>query len=71
MIFRTGSVLIVGKCDENTLIYIYEFIKNLLITEFKEINVKNNDPIKEINKKKKKLKKRSIYYEEIHKNIIV
>ena len=61
MIFRTGSVLIVGKCDENTLIYIYEFIKNLLITEYYEINVKNIDIVKDV-KKKKKLKKRTIYF---------
>ena len=64
MIFRTGSVLIVGKCDENTLIYIYEFIKNLLITEYMEINVKNTEPVKDANKKKKKVKKRSIFYGE-------
>ena len=37
MIFRTGSVLIVGKCDENVLITIYEFLKNILTTEFKSI----------------------------------
>ena len=61
MIFRTGSVLIVGKCDENILIYIYEFIKNLLITEYQEINVKNTDITKNSNKKKK-LKKRTIYF---------
>ena len=61
MIFRTGSVLIVGKCDENILIYIYEFIKNLLIIEYKEINVKNTDVVKD-SSKKKKLKKRSIYF---------
>ena len=61
MIFRTGGVLIVGKCDENILIYIYEFIKNLLITEYQEINVKNTDITKNSNKKKK-LKKRTIYF---------
>jgi len=37
MIFRTGSILIVGKCDENVLLIIYEFLKNLLITEFSQI----------------------------------
>ena len=37
MIFRTGSVLIVGKCDENVLIIIYEFLKNILMKEFKSI----------------------------------
>ena len=37
MIFRTGSVLIVGKCSENILKSIYEFIKNLLEIEFHKI----------------------------------
>ena len=37
MIFRTGSVLIVGMCEENVLIEIYEFLKGLLKAEFNEI----------------------------------
>jgi hypothetical protein len=41
MIFRTGSVLIVGKCVDETLVLIYEFIKNLLISEYDEICQKN------------------------------
>jgi len=40
MIFRTGSVLIVGKCDENVLMLIYEFLKTILNNEFKNINQK-------------------------------
>ena len=30
MIFRTGSVLIVGQCNENVLYKIYKFISNIL-----------------------------------------
>lgn len=37
MIFRTGSVLIVGKCDENVLLLIYEFLKIILNNEYKNI----------------------------------
>ena len=37
MIFRTGSVLIVGKCEESILIEIYEFIKIILNNEYKHI----------------------------------
>ena len=37
MIFRTGSVLIVGKCTEEILYVIYEFIKNVLGTEYATI----------------------------------
>ena len=58
MIFRTGSVLIVGKCTEKILYYIYNFIKNLLIDEF--INIATEIlPIKKI-EKNKKLKKKII-----------
>lgn len=57
MIFRTGSVLIVGKCDEDVLIKIYEFLKALLITEYNNIGQKR--AIEDIvNKKDKKTKLR-------------
>ena len=39
MIFRTGSVLIVGKCDEDVLYEIYDFLKNLLLTEYKQVGI--------------------------------
>ena len=38
MIFRTGSVLMVGKCGEYIIKYIYGFLKDLLYKEFHEIN---------------------------------
>jgi hypothetical protein len=41
MIFRTGSVLIVGKCCENDIKQIYVFIKNMLITEYSKIVIPN------------------------------
>lgn len=37
MIFRTGSVLIVGMCEENILNDIYTFLTNLLKTEFEHV----------------------------------
>ena len=37
MIFRTGSVLIVGKCNEDVLHKIYEFIRTMLETEYMTI----------------------------------
>jgi TATA-box binding protein (TBP) (component of TFIID and TFIIIB) len=36
MIFRTGSVLIVGKCVESTLHNIYSFLKHVLLTDYQE-----------------------------------
>jgi len=55
MIFRTGSVLIVGKCENEELYIIYEFIKNIFYNEYNNIYEENNE-IKPI-KIKKKIKK--------------
>jgi hypothetical protein len=65
MIFRTGSVLIVGRCDENILLIIYEYLKVIFINEFKNIcqkQVKNDDDknISDIKDKKKKIRKKNI-----------
>ena len=40
MIFRTGSVLIVGKCGEDILQYIYTFLTSMLRKEFLNIGVR-------------------------------
>jgi len=56
MIFRTGSVLIVGKCHEDVLMIIYNFLKNILRDEYRNIcqkNIKINNEIKDSDKKKK------------------
>lgn len=37
MIFRTGSILIVGKCDDEVIVKIYEFLKNMLRDEYFKI----------------------------------
>jgi len=65
MIFRTGSVLIVGKCDDDVLMIIYEFLKIILHNEFKQICQKNintqnilNDTINK--NKKKKIRRKNI-----------
>jgi hypothetical protein len=61
MIFRTGSVLIVGRCDENVLMIIYEFLKIILNNEYKNINqknIKNGEII--VKNKKKKIRKKNI-----------
>jgi hypothetical protein len=62
MIFRTGSVLIVGRCDENVLLIIYEFLKNILLTEYYNICQQNitNTNLVSIKDKKKKLRKKNI-----------
>jgi hypothetical protein len=59
MIFRTGSVLIVGMCDENVLNEIYSFLKKLLKDEFPNICQKliSSETLDSKNKKKKIRKK--------------
>ena len=62
MIFRTGSVLIVGKCDENVLMIIYEFLKVVLNNEYKNISQKNVEHVANNLKdnKKTKIRKKNI-----------
>ncbi len=61
MIFRTGSILIVGKCSENILYYIYDYLKNILSSEYNLIfseDIKMN--INNSNKQYKKLRQQTI-----------
>jgi len=58
MIFRTGSVLIVGMCEEYVLQDIYAFLKSLLKTEFKHICQKLITATDLANKEKKKKTRR-------------
>ncbi len=67
MIFRTGSVLIVGRCDENVLMVIYEFLKIILNNEYKNICqriIKTGEDGEIIVKdKKKKIRRKNITIE--------
>ena len=66
MIFRTGSVLIVGKCEIDIITEVYEYLKQIFHDEYYEIcipdynNTLKNQKLesekknKTINKKKKK-----------------
>ena len=60
MIFRTGSILIVGKCNEETLNIVYEYIKNILSCEYENI-FNEGSKIKEV--QSKKMKKKFVYIE--------
>ena len=68
MIFRTGSCLIVGNCPEKTLVFVFEYIRDILLEQCERIYVKrDNTPIK--GKKPKQRKKNvsitSNYYSKI------
>ena len=58
MIFRTGSVLIVGNCDEKVLNIIYYFLKGIFLTEYSQIMTEYNSA--PIPKKKKRVRKKKI-----------
>ena len=60
MIFRTGSILIVGMCDDNVLYVVYDFLKKILIDEYHKINqrVVQKDIVDKT--KDKKIRKKNI-----------
>ena len=62
MIFRTGSILIVGKCNKEQLLVVYEYIKTILQDEFKSIksNISQEAFYIEKKSKYKKSKKKLI-----------
>jgi hypothetical protein len=65
MIFRTGSILIVGKCTDDILKEIYVFIKTLLENEYKNVGGKCVVPqIAGTEKKKRKIRKKIIVMQE-------
>jgi hypothetical protein len=60
MIFRTGSILIVGMCDENVLNVIYNYLKNILVIEYSAIHQKVNSSTFVLKDKKKKVRRKCI-----------
>jgi hypothetical protein len=72
MIFRTGSVLIVGRCDEDILMTVYNFLKQILYDEYEEISQKTNSNSILSNSlvvkdKKKKIRKKIITVDLVEK----
>ena len=58
MIFRTGSVLIVGNCTERILRFVYDFIKKMLQDEY--LNVYAPGICEPTKVKKEKIRKKQI-----------
>ena len=70
MIFRTGSVLIVGNCTEKVLRFVYDFIKNLLQSEYSTIYAPGNNEQSKV--KKEKIRKKIIHVtNEYYKNNVL
>jgi len=57
MVFRTGSVLIVGHCSIPILHIVYNFLKTILIDDFKDFRIETAKPLIKPEKKKKRRKK--------------
>jgi len=73
MIFRTGSCLILGNCNERILNFVYNFIKNILIEEYNDINVliqNVSDKIKKPKIRKRIVKMTKEYYSTIFRGNI-
>jgi len=64
MVFRTGSVLIVGNCSETILRVVFEFIKKVLTAEYSNIKVTTDTDIKKqkVPKIRKKIISLSLEY---------
>ncbi len=60
MIFRTGSILIVGNCDESILNTVYNFIVDILKKECFRIRANDKEVVKTV--KEKKYRKRIISF---------
>lgn len=70
MIFRTGSCLIVGNCTEKVLRFVYDFIKDILKTEY--CNIKTISDKIQVKEKKEKQRKKNVYMtNDYFKNVIM
>lgn len=69
MIFRTGNCLIVGNCTKPILLFVYEFVKKVLMDEYEVVHAKQEKQIEKI--KKSKPRKRSVYFtKECYENLL-
>ena len=65
MIFRTGSVLIVGKCESEELMKIYDYLKKVLHDEYTNVRQVVNAPKKQIKKVvKRKVRRKTIVFKD-------
>lgn len=58
MIFRTGSCLIVGNCTSTIIYFVFNFIRDILTNEYKNVVLPSDAQC--MKKKMKKIKKRNI-----------
>jgi len=69
MIFRTGNCLIVGNCSKQILLFVYDFVKRILMDEYPHIHAINDRPVVKI-KKSKPRKKIVQFTKEYYNNLL-
>lgn len=60
MIFRTGNCLIVGNCSKPILMFVFDFVKGMLMSEYEEVRAIHDTPV--IKLKKNKPRKRNVTF---------
>jgi len=56
MIFSTGNCLVVGNCSKSVLLHVFEFIRQMLKTEYKSIAIPTESVVTKLKKKKQRKK---------------
>jgi hypothetical protein len=67
VIFRTGNNLILGNFSKTILLFIFEFVKYILMTEYEEIRTYHDEPTK-VAKQVKPRKKKVVYTKDYFQN---
>jgi hypothetical protein len=60
MIFRTGNCLIVGNCSKPILMFVFDFVKGMLMREYEEVRAVHDIPVVKL--KKNKPRKRNVTF---------
>jgi hypothetical protein len=68
VIFRTGNNLILGNFSKQILLFIFDFVKHILMSEYENIRTLNDEPNKKT-KKNKPRKKKVQFSKEIYETI--
>jgi len=68
MIFRTGNCLIVGNCSKQILLFVYDFVKRILMDEYPHIHAINDRPVVKI--KKSKPRKKMVQFTKEYYNLL-
>jgi hypothetical protein len=71
VIFRTGNNLILGNFSKKILLFIFDFVKNILMSEYENIRTLQDDPSTTKKQKKIKPRKKKIYFTNDYSNNLV